>query len=151
MAIALRPCCVVRGCSIVSWASRPPPPPPGVVTDLSVHVGDKPSTVRQRLENHRENPTCKGCHGLIDPPGLALENFDVTGKWREVDALSKIRSTTNTELLERTGAERSRGPASLSHAASGPVPDDRDQAPDDVRAQSRDRVLRHAPGAADRA
>ena len=36
--------------------------------------------MRARLEAHRANPTCKGCHGLIDPPGLALENFDVTGR-----------------------------------------------------------------------
>jgi hypothetical protein len=88
----------------------PTPPPPGVVTDLSVHVGDKPSTVRQRLESHRENPTCKGCHGLIDPPGLALENFDVTGKWRDVDPVSKIAIDSKTELASGKALE---GPAGL--------------------------------------
>jgi hypothetical protein len=41
--------------------------------------------VRERLAIHRENPTCNGCHGLMDPLGFALENFDVDGTWREVD------------------------------------------------------------------
>jgi mono/diheme cytochrome c family protein len=103
---------VLRGAWVLDrLVGQPPtPPPPGVVTDLSVHVGDKPSTVRQRLENHRENPTCKGCHGLIDPPGLALENFDVTGKWREVDPVSKIAIDSRTELSSGQALE---GPAGL--------------------------------------
>jgi uncharacterized protein DUF1585/uncharacterized protein DUF1588 len=54
--------------------------------------------VRARLELHRTNPTCRGCHGLIDPPGLALENFDVTGKWRDVDALAKAPIDTTVAL-----------------------------------------------------
>jgi hypothetical protein len=54
--------------------------------------------VRQRLEEHRANPTCQGCHGLIDPPGLALENFDVTGRWRTVDAQSRIPIDATTVL-----------------------------------------------------
>ena len=45
--------------------------------------------VRPRLEAHRTNPTCQGCHGVMDPYGLALENFDVTGKWRDVDPQAK--------------------------------------------------------------
>jgi hypothetical protein len=103
---------VLRGAWVLDrLVGQPPtPPPPGVVTDLSVHVGDKPSTVRQRLENHRENPNCKGCHGLIDPPGLALENFDVTGKWRTVDAVSKIPIDANTEL---SSGQVLTGPAGL--------------------------------------
>lgn len=103
---------VLRGAWVLDRlvGTPPTPPPPGVVTDLSVHVGDKPSTVRQRLENHRENPTCKGCHGLIDPPGLALENFDVTGKWREADPVSKIAIDAKTEL---SSGEALEGPAGL--------------------------------------
>jgi len=103
---------VLRGAWVLDrLVGQPPtPPPPGVVTDLSVHVGDKPSTVRQRLENHRENPTCKGCHGLIDPPGLALENFDVTGKWRDADPVSKIAIDAKTEL---TSGDKLEGPAGL--------------------------------------
>ncbi len=62
-----------------------PLPPPGVETDLSAVATnqDLPSTLRARLEQHRDNPTCSGCHGMMDPVGLALENFDLTGRWRD--------------------------------------------------------------------
>ncbi|HTY95323.1 MAG TPA: DUF1592 domain-containing protein [Steroidobacteraceae bacterium] len=76
----------------------PTPPPPGVNTDLSIHLGQAPTTVRARLERHRENPTCKGCHGLIDPLGLAMENFDVTGRWRNVDTTAKAPIDATTQL-----------------------------------------------------
>jgi hypothetical protein len=82
---------VLRGEYVLDRIIGSPPtqPPPGVNTDLSAHLGDKPTTVRARLETHRANPTCKGCHGVMDPYGLALENFDVTGRWRTVDAAAK--------------------------------------------------------------
>jgi len=82
---------VLRGAYVLDriMGTPPTPPPPNVVTDLSIHEGQKPTTVRARLELHRTNPTCQGCHGLIDPPGLVLENFDVTGKWRDIDAAAK--------------------------------------------------------------
>ncbi|HTV77226.1 MAG TPA: DUF1592 domain-containing protein [Steroidobacteraceae bacterium] len=76
----------------------PTPPPPGVNTDLSVHEGQPPTTVRERLEAHRANPTCKGCHGVMDPYGLAMENFDVTGKWRTTDSTSKLPIDPTAEL-----------------------------------------------------
>jgi len=44
--------------------------------------GDVMLTTRQRMEQHRANPQCTSCHRVIDPLGLALENFDVTGRWR---------------------------------------------------------------------
>jgi hypothetical protein len=62
----------------------PPPPPPGI-PDLEETVGSKdgkPLTTRERMEIHRKDPTCKTCHQYMDPIGLALDNFDVTGKWR---------------------------------------------------------------------
>ena len=63
----------------------PPPPPPADIPDLeeteSARDG-KVLTTRERLEAHRANPTCSSCHNLIDPIGLALDNFDVTGRWR---------------------------------------------------------------------
>jgi hypothetical protein len=68
----------------VLMGTPPPPPPPGV-PDLEDTKGSRQGTMlttRQRLEMHRENPTCASCHTLIDPIGLALDNFDVTGKWR---------------------------------------------------------------------
>ncbi|MGE5102683.1 MAG: DUF1592 domain-containing protein [Deltaproteobacteria bacterium] len=62
----------------------PPPPPPGVPTlDETQDAKDgKPLTTRERMEIHRRNPTCKACHQYMDPIGLSLDNFDVTGKWR---------------------------------------------------------------------
>jgi hypothetical protein len=63
----------------------PPPPPPPGVPDLEETVGVKDGevlTTRRRLELHRNNPICAACHNVMDPIGLALDNFDVTGKWR---------------------------------------------------------------------
>src|SRR5690606_24074119 len=62
-----------------------PPPPPEVETDLSLKPGEKPTTMRARMDAHRANPSCNQCHGVIDPIGLALENFSVTGRWRDRD------------------------------------------------------------------
>ncbi len=91
---------VLRGAWVLDrlMGTPPTPPPPNVETDLTAKEGAPPTTVRQRLEAHRENPTCQGCHGLIDPPGLALENFDVTGRWRDVDAQSRIPIDSSTVL-----------------------------------------------------
>jgi hypothetical protein len=47
-------------------------------------------TMRQRMEKHRENPVCASCHKVMDPIGLALENFDAIGRWRELDGESPI-------------------------------------------------------------
>ncbi len=63
----------------------PPPPPPPDVPDLEKVAEAKEGrmlTTRERMEAHRENPSCKSCHVFIDPIGLALDNFDVTGRWR---------------------------------------------------------------------
>ena len=91
---------VLRGAYVLDRiiGAPPTPPPPGVNTDLSVHEGQKPATVRARLEAHRANATCMACHGEIDPLGLALENFDNTGRWRDEDALAKQPIDANTTL-----------------------------------------------------
>jgi hypothetical protein len=62
----------------------PPPPPPNVPTldETADGKGGKPLTTRERMELHRKNPTCNTCHQYMDPLGLSLENFDVTGKFR---------------------------------------------------------------------
>ncbi len=63
----------------------PPPPPPPDVPDLEQTAGakdGKPLTTRERMELHRANPACKSCHLFMDPIGLALDNFDVTGRQR---------------------------------------------------------------------
>jgi cytochrome c553 len=66
----------------------PPPPPPPNVPDLEATAEAEDGrlrTVRERMEQHRANPACASCHTMIDPIGLALENFDVTGRWRLKD------------------------------------------------------------------
>jgi mono/diheme cytochrome c family protein len=78
---------VLRGAWILEKiiGTPPTPPPPGVESDLSQRAGEKPTTVRARLEQHRANASCRQCHGVIDPMGLALENFDAVGQFRTVD------------------------------------------------------------------
>ena len=68
----------------VLMGTPPPPPPPGV-PDLEETEGTQEGrrlTTRERMEIHRANPTCNACHRFMDPIGLALDNFDVTGQWR---------------------------------------------------------------------
>ncbi len=62
----------------------PPPPPPNVPTLDETQDGKdgRPLTTRERMEIHRKNAVCKTCHQYMDPIGLALDNFDVTGRWR---------------------------------------------------------------------
>jgi len=63
----------------------PPPPPPPNVPDLEKTGESKDGrllSTRERMEQHRENPTCRSCHQYMDPIGLALDNFDVIGQWR---------------------------------------------------------------------
>jgi hypothetical protein len=75
----------------------PPPPPVDANTDLNATAsGQKDGkllTTRERMEMHRANPTCMSCHRVIDPIGLSLENFDVTGKFRIKDAGNPVDTT----------------------------------------------------------
>ena len=95
----------------------PPPPPPPSVPDLpensegrTGHVA-MPLSVRERMEQHRKDPNCAGCHRLMDPIGLALENFDAVGMWRTKDSGFLIDPTG--KLLDGTALD---GPASLRQA-----------------------------------
>lgn len=87
---------VIRGSWILeNLLSAPvPAPPPGVETNLD---GDGSvvltSSVRQRLEAHRVDPSCASCHSVIDPVGFALENFDAIGAWRVMDGDSPVDAT----------------------------------------------------------
>jgi mono/diheme cytochrome c family protein len=81
---------VIRGAYILERITGTPPaaPPPGVEALVDNTPGGKQLTVRQRLEIHREKPSCNACHGVMDPLGFALENFDAIGTWRAVDRLA---------------------------------------------------------------
>jgi hypothetical protein len=64
----------------------PPPPPPAAVPPLEAEAGAAPRTIRERLETHRASPACASCHQIMDPLGLAMENFDAVGGWRTLEA-----------------------------------------------------------------
>ena len=89
----------------------PPPPPPPNVPDLAesaaAHDG-RVLSVRQRMEQHRASPACSSCHRVIDPLGLALENFDVTGHYRVKDGDQRVDAAG--ELFDGSTVD---GPAGL--------------------------------------
>ena len=103
---------VLRGAWVLDklMGTPPTPPPPDVDTDLSTPKGEKPKTLRARMEQHRSKPSCNQCHGVIDPIGLALENFDAIGRWRDVDALAEAPIDAKTVLPNGRGVD---GPAQL--------------------------------------
>ena len=74
-------------------------PPAGVDTNLPpAKPGAAPQTIRERLSEHRTNPSCSSCHSVIDPLGFALENFDVIGGWRTVDEAGKPVDAAGTTM-----------------------------------------------------
>jgi mono/diheme cytochrome c family protein len=68
----------------------PTPPPPNVPALAENGEGSKPLSLRERMEAHRANPVCAGCHKVMDPIGFALENFDAVGHWRTSDEGARI-------------------------------------------------------------
>ncbi len=86
----------------VMLGSPPPPPPPNVPTldATAAAQGGKVLSVRERMEQHRANPACMSCHRVIDPLGLALENFDVTGQYRIKD--NGVPVDANGEMYDGT-------------------------------------------------
>ncbi|HLQ75987.1 MAG TPA: DUF1592 domain-containing protein, partial [Terriglobia bacterium] len=103
---------VLRGAWVLDklMGTPPTPPPPDVDTDLSTPKGEKPKTLRARLEQHRSKPSCNQCHGVIDPIGLALENYDAIGRWRDVDTVAEAPIDAKTVLPSGQSVD---GPAQL--------------------------------------
>jgi hypothetical protein len=110
---------VLRGAWVLDKiiGTPPTPPPPGVETDLNQKPGETPKTVRARLEQHRANATCRQCHGVIDPMGLALENFDAVGQFRTTDSRAANAPIDASTVL--TSGRTIDGPAELSAFLSG--------------------------------
>jgi mono/diheme cytochrome c family protein len=82
---------VVRGKWILdNLQGMPPPSPPANVPALEESAGTEPKSMRDQMAAHRANPVCASCHKLMDPIGLALENFDAIGRWRTKDAAGPI-------------------------------------------------------------
>jgi hypothetical protein len=87
-----------------------PQPPPGVDTNLfESKPGATPLSIRERLAQHRSNPSCSNCHSVIDPLGFALENYDVIGAWRTVDESGRTVDAAGTTI----GGEKVEGLAGL--------------------------------------
>ena len=78
----------------------PPPSAPPNVPSLEQAKAEDNASLRERLEIHRSNPSCAGCHKIMDPIGLGLENFDVIGRWREKDGEKTIEA--QGELVDGT-------------------------------------------------
>jgi Protein of unknown function (DUF1588)/Protein of unknown function (DUF1592)/Protein of unknown function (DUF1585) len=92
--------------------AAPPPRPPAAVPPFPETVNNEAVlTVRERMEAHRSNPTCSGCHKIMDPIGLTLENFDAIGRWRVNDGPTRV--DPKGELYDGRALE---GPISLREA-----------------------------------
>jgi hypothetical protein len=109
---------IVRGAWVLDKlrGTPPAPPPPNVETDLSTPPGQKPKTMRAMLEEHRKNPTCNMCHGVIEPHGLPLERFTVTGQWRDVDWQANEPIDSKVDMPDGTQID---GPADLRRVLLG--------------------------------
>jgi hypothetical protein len=106
---------VVRGAYILERIlnSPPTPPPLDIGAFPTNKPGAKPLTVRARLEMHRDHPSCNACHGVMDPLGLALENFNAVGQYETVDANARVAIDTTGRLVDGTPI---RGPEDLRRA-----------------------------------
>jgi hypothetical protein len=107
---------VLRGAFILKHIQGVPPanPPMNVPTLDEKDIGTtKALTVREMIAKHRANPTCASCHAVMDPLGLALENFDATGMWRDRDRYAGVSIDASGELPDGTPIK---GPDDLRNA-----------------------------------
>jgi len=81
---------VLRGSWILTSITATPPaaPPPAVPSLKENKTGEQAHTVRELMAIHRNKPSCNACHAILDPLGLALENFDAVGRWRAIDRMA---------------------------------------------------------------
>jgi mono/diheme cytochrome c family protein len=96
---------VLRGAFVLQHIQGVPPatPPPGVPTLNDKDIGTtKALTMREMMAKHRSNPTCASCHAVMDPLGLALENFDATGRWRDRDRYAGVAIDSSGTLPDGT-------------------------------------------------
>ncbi len=82
----------------------PPPPPPPNAGEVEPNIRGENLTVRERLRKHREQTTCANCHRRIDPYGLALDNFNVIGQWRDKqDGEKRPSQWRDRKILDTSG------------------------------------------------
>ena len=129
---------VLRGNYILEniLGTPPSPPPPNVPAFKENKEGEKPHTVRETMEMHRANPTCNGCHGIIDPLGFALENFDTVGAWRSKDRYTRTVIDASGKLIDGTVSQRTRRPSQGADVASQRVRRNHDRKVFDVCARA---------------
>ncbi len=96
---------------LVLLGTPPSPPPPNVPPFKETGENEQPMSVRATMEMHRKNEPCRSCHQLMDPIGLALENFDAVGQWRTKDAGMPVDA--NGKMFDGTALD---GPVSLRNA-----------------------------------
>ena len=106
---------VLRGSYILEnlLGTPPAPPPPNVEAFKENKEGEAPKTIRRIMEQHRANPTCNACHGVMDPLGFALENFDTIGTYRAADRFTRTTIDTSGTLVDGTPVN---GPSDLRKA-----------------------------------
>jgi hypothetical protein len=106
---------VLRGAFVLERLMGTPPaaPPPNVGALKENQEGKKALTVREMMAVHRRNPTCNGCHGILDPLGFSLENFDAVGQYRASDRFAGVPIDANGELPDGTVLK---GPDDLRNA-----------------------------------
>jgi hypothetical protein len=95
---------VLRGAYVLDKFLGTPPqaPPPGVPAFAESQEGADQLTVRARMEAHRAQPSCNACHAIIDPIGLAMENFNALGQWRDKDIDAGTPIDANGKLADGT-------------------------------------------------
>jgi hypothetical protein len=106
---------VLRGAWILDTitGTPPTPPPPNVESLKEPPVGTKVLSMREQMAAHRTNKSCFACHGVLDPLGLSLENFDGVGRWREKDRQAETRIDATGELPD---GRKVNGPVDLRNA-----------------------------------
>ncbi len=106
---------VLRGAWVLEriMGTPPAPPPPQVESLKENQAGEKPKTIRELMEVHRRNPQCNSCHGIMDPLGFALENFDAVGQYRTLDREARTAIDASGTLPDGRAV---RGPEDLRAA-----------------------------------
>jgi mono/diheme cytochrome c family protein len=106
---------VLRGSYILEniTGTPPSPPPPNVPAFKENKDGEKAKTIREIMEEHRANPTCNACHGVMDPLGFSLENFDTIGSYRSMDRFTRTKIDAGGRLVDGTAVN---GPTDLRNA-----------------------------------
>lgn len=103
---------VLRGAWVLDDITGTPPhaPPPSIPAFKENVPGAKPLTIRQRMEMHRVQPSCNACHGILDPIGMSLQNFDAMGAWQTKDEDTGLPIDASVTLPDGIAL---RGPADL--------------------------------------